>query len=103
MIDDSLVTEEMFIDVLTSIKPANESTITFIKTNPIVACYLKGIEIFFNNLNSVTIENSNCFINKNGKSINRSDLYAAKSRGGTYPIFQDIKDGIDELVEEYLK
>jgi hypothetical protein len=103
LIDDSLVTEEMFIDVLTSIKPANESTITFIKTNPVVACYLKGIEIFFNNLNSVTIENSNCFINKNGKSINRSDLYAAKSRGGTYPIFQDIKDGIDELVEEYLK
>jgi hypothetical protein len=104
LIDDTIVSEESFIDVLTSNKPSEDSKIEFIKSNPIVAYYLKKIEPFFNNFNAVTIENSGCFYNKQNKLIKASDLYTALSRASAMNQvdFNRIDIQIDKLKTSYL-
>lgn len=105
LIDDVEVSEETFYDVFTTNKPNTEQKIRFIEKNHLVAFYLKEIEPFFNNLNSVTIESSKCFINKQGKPITSSDLYTSLSRnkGKNLDDLKKIKLKIDELKRTYLK
>lgn len=97
LIDDVIVTEEEFTNVFTSATP--ESHIRFIKPNPIIAFYLKEIEVFFDNLNSVTIEKSQLFLNKQGKPLKSADLYTALSRGTDKNTVEKnrIKTKVEEL------
>lgn len=104
LIDETIVSEESSIEVLTYNKPSENSTIEFRKSNPIVAYYLKKIEPFFNNFNAVTIENSGCFYNKQNKLLKASDLYSALSRASTHNQvdFNRIDIQIDKLKNDYL-
>jgi len=105
MIDDIVVNEDVFLDVFTSAKPQIESQIRFIKPNPIVAYLLKSLEPFFYDFNAVTIEKSQCFINKQGKLFQTTDLYTALSRGKDkyHNEFNKIDLQISKLQKEYLK
>jgi len=102
LIDDVLITEEMFTNVFSSSKP--EFKIDFIKPNPIIAFYLKEIEVFFDNLKAVTIEKSELFRNKQGKLLKSSDLYTALSRGMNKNTSEKnkIKIKVEELKNMYL-
>lgn len=105
LIDDVVISQQDFIDVFTSEEPSKTALIKFIKSNLIVAYYLKGIEPFFNNLNGVTIEKSKCFLNKQNKPLTATDLYAALSRGKDKNIdyYNRIDSRISKLKESYLK
>lgn len=105
LIDDIEVLEETFYDVLTSPKPSPEHKIFFIAKNHLVAYYLKELEQFFNNLNSVSIEKSKCFYNKQRKPITSSDLYTSLSRNKDKDIdyIKKIKHNIHILQKAYLK
>lgn len=102
LIDDVMVTEEIFINVFTSPNP--KMKIGFIKSNLIVAVYLKEIEIFFWGLRAVTIEKSQCFLNKQEKPFKSTDLYAALSRGNGKNIVEinRIKSMVNDLKNRYL-
>ena len=105
LIDDIAVLEETFYDVLTSSKPNPQQKIFFIKKNHLIAYYLKEIEPFFNNLNPVTIEQSKCFFNKQGKQLTSTDLYASLSRNKDkdLDLLKKIKLKLDELKKVHLK
>ena len=102
LIDDVLVSEDNFKNTFTSPEPKNK--ILFSKANTIVAFYLKAIEPFFDNLNAGTIETSNCFVNKQGKKLNSTDLYTSLSRGkkknASYK--HKINQAIQSLKDSYL-
>ncbi|MHB1107917.1 MAG: hypothetical protein ACYCZ2_16300 [Lutibacter sp.] len=102
LIDDTIVYEDVFLDVFTSAKPQKDSKIIFIKSNPLAAHFLKEIEIFFNNFNAVTIEKSECFVNKQNKVLKSTDLYAALSRGkeGNQDYFNRINLEISALKKD---
>lgn len=104
LIDDVIVSEESFIDVLTSPRTLVNSKIEFIKSNPIVAYYLKKVEPFFNNFNAVTIEESKWFYNKQNKQLKASDLYVALSRASetNQDEFNRIDIQIEQLKKTYL-
>ena len=104
LIDDVIVSEDIFYDVFTSSKPNDESKIFFIKKNSLIAYYLKEIEPFFNNFNPVTIDKSKCFYNKQGKLINSADLYTSLSRGNEKDeiYFKKISNAIELLKSAYL-
>jgi len=80
LIDDVDTTEEMVFNIFTCGRPTEDLKLAFIKPNSIIAYFLKQIEVFFDNLNAVTIEQSKCFYNKQGKVINSADLYTSLSR-----------------------
>ena len=105
LIDDVEVTEDVFYDVFTLPKPNLELKINFTQKNHLVAFYLKEIEVFFNNLNAVTIEKSKNFYNKQGKPLTSSDLYTSLSRNKNKDLdsLKKIKRHIDELKKTYLK
>jgi hypothetical protein len=105
LIDDIVVSEVVFLDVMTSVKPHLDSKIIFTKTNPIIACLLKEVEPFFNNFNAVSIEKSQCFFNKQNKVLKSNDLYTALSRSSSsnHDYFIRIKKKIGELENIYLK
>ena len=105
LIDDVEVAEDVFYDVFTLPKPNLELKITFTQKNHLVAFYLKEIEVFFNNLNAVTIEKSKNFYNKQGKPLTSSDLYTSLSRNKNKDLdsLKKIKRRIDELKKTYLK
>lgn len=105
LIDDIEVLEEIFYDVLTSPKPSPDQKIIFSVKNHLIAYYLKEIEPFFNNLNPVTIEESKCFYNKQGKLITSSDLYTSLSRNKDKDLdyLKNIKNNIHLLQKAYLK
>jgi hypothetical protein len=105
LIDDVEVAEDVFYDVFTLPKPNLELKITFTQKNHLVAFYLKEIEVFFNNLNTVTIEKSKNFYNKQGKPLTSSDLYTSLSRNKNKDLdsLKKIKSHIDELKKTYLK
>jgi hypothetical protein len=105
LIDDVEVAEDVFYDVFTLPKPKPELKITFTQKNHLIAFYLKEIEVFFNNLNAVTIEKSKNFYNKQGKPLTSSDLYTSLSRnkGKDLEYLKKIKSNLDELKIIYLK
>jgi hypothetical protein len=105
LIDDVDVVEETFYDILTSSKPNPQQKIFFIKKNHLIAYYLKEIEPFFNNLNPVTIEQSKCFFNKQGKQLTSTDLYTSLSRNKDkdLDLLKKIKLKLDELKKTHLK
>lgn len=105
LIDDVEVAEDVFYDVFTLPKPNLELKITFTQKNNLVAFYLKEIEVFFNNLNAVTIEKSKNFYNKQGKPFTSSDLYTSLSRNKNNDLdsLKKIKSHIGELKKTYLK
>ena len=104
LIDDVETSEDLFIEVFTSAKPEPESKIQFIKTNAKVAFFLKEIEFFFDNFNSITIEKSRSFLNKQGKVLTSTDLYTALSRNKNKQNddFIKIKNKIELLKNQYL-
>jgi len=103
LIDDVIVSEEDFYKTFTAPEPKDE--ILFRKANTIVAFYLKAIEPFFDNLNAVTIETSKCFLNKQGKKLNSTDLYTSLSRGKNKNTSYKykIEQAIQLLKDIYLK
>ena len=105
LIDDIEIEERTFIDLLTLPKSKSDIKVSFIKPNPIVAYYLKQIEPFFNNFNAITVEKSQSFINKQGKPLKSTDLYAALSRGkkSNEEYFKKIDSLINPLKKEFLK
>ncbi|RYJ41578.1 DUF6617 family protein [Flavobacterium beibuense] len=105
LIDDVEIPEEMFYSVFTCLKPDEALKLTFNKSNPIVAYFLKQIEPFFDNLNAVTIEKSCSFYNKQGKLLKSTDLYAALSRGSdrNKEYFDRIDRKLNLLKLKYLK
>lgn len=105
LIDDVEVAEDVFYEVFTLPKPNPDMKITFTQKNHLVAFYLKEIEVFFNNLNAVTIEKSKNFYNKQGKPLTSSDLYASLSRNKNKDLesLNKIKSHIGELKKTYLK
>ncbi|MGC4041207.1 MAG: hypothetical protein QM710_10580 [Flavobacterium sp.] len=104
LIDDVLVPEEMFYDVLVSSKPNSESKILFIKKNSLIAYYLKELEPFFYNFNPVSIEKSKCFYNKQNKALNSADLYTSLSRSNNNDeiYFKRITEKINQLKSKHL-
>lgn len=105
LIDDVEVLEETFYEVFTASAPNPELKIVFNSKNHLIAFYLKEIELFFNNLNPVTIERSGCFYNKQGKKLKSTDLYTALSRNkekDSY-LLERITYQISELKNLYLK
>lgn len=105
LIDDIEVSEDVFYDVFTCSKPNPEQKIVFRAKNYLVAYFLKEIEPFFNNLNSVTIEKSKCFYNKQGKPLTSTDLYTSLSRnkGKELDSIKKIHFHLDSLKKAYLK
>lgn len=105
LIDDIEVSEELFYDVFTCSKPNPDQKIFFRAKNYLVAYFLKEIEPFFNNLNSVTIEKSKCFYNKQGKLLTGNDLYTSLSRnkGKEAHSIKKINFHIDSLKKTYLQ
>ncbi|MCF1420847.1 DUF6617 family protein [Mangrovimonas futianensis] len=105
LIDDVIVSETDFIGTLIVEKGDKTNGISFIKSNPIVAHYLREIEPFFKNFNATTIESSGLFFNKQGKPLKSSDLYAALSRGksSNQDKFNRISKEIETLKNTYLK
>lgn len=104
LIDDVETSEELFIEVLTSAKPEPTSKIKFIKPNLPIAFFLKEIEPFFDNLNSITIEKSKSFLNKNDTVLTSSNLYKTlsinKDKQTTY--LTKLQNEIDLLKNQYL-
>ena len=105
LIDDVETSEDLFIEVFTSVKPEPESKIQFIKPNAMIALFLKEIESFFYNFNSITIEKSKSFLNKQGKIITSADLYTALSRSKDKHNndFVKIQNEINLLKKQYLR
>lgn len=105
LIDEFEVPEDTFYDVFTSAKFNTDNKIVFLKKNHLVAYFLKEIEPFFNNLNSVTIEESKSFCNKQGKIFTSQDLYTSLSRNKDKNLdhIREIKNEILLLKKKYLK
>lgn len=103
LIDDIEVTENEFIDVLTSPQPT--CVIRFLQPNSVVAYYLQELEDFFYNFNPVSIEKSKAFFNKGEKPFTSQDLYTALSRKNkSFGIWSmKIDKMIDNLREQHLK
>jgi hypothetical protein len=105
LIDDTEISEEMFVDVFASANPEPPSKIIFDKSNLIVAFFLKEIEPFFENFNAVSIEKSKLFSNKQGKYLKSNDLYVALSRNkdNSHTYLIKIQNEINLLKKQYLK
>lgn len=104
LIDDVLVSDEMFTDVFTSPTLSEESKIYFIKGNGLVTSYLRELEQFFLNLNSKSIGDSKCFITKQGTPFTTSNYLASLSRRTKKDteVFIKIKKSLDNLKVKYL-
>ncbi len=105
LIDGDEISEEMFFDAFTSANPEPTSKVIFTKPNFIVASFLKEIEPFFENFNSVSIEKSKLFLNKQGKPLKSNDLYTALSRNKDpkNTNIVDIQNEVNLLKKQYLK
>jgi hypothetical protein len=105
LIDGDEISEEIFFDVFTSANPEPTSKVIFAKPNFIIASFLKEIEPFFENFNSVSIEKSKLFLNKQGKPLKSNDLYAALSRNKNTKNTNiiDIQNEVNMLKKLYLK
>jgi hypothetical protein len=103
LVDDRDTSEEMFLEVFMSPKPSTK--IKFNKANLPIALFLKEIEPFFEDLNATTIEKSNCFLNKQGKLITSTDIYATLSRNKEKRTshLDKIQSEINLLKKQYLK
>lgn len=104
LIDDVIVSEQMFIDVFTSPILSEESKVFFIKGNGLVASYLRELEQFFFNLNSKTIGESKCFLTKQGTPFTTTNYLASLSRRTQKDIEYSIKikESLDKLKVNYL-
>lgn len=104
LVDDIVTTEQVFIDVFVTDFHDGNNEIVFIKSNYIIAYYLKEIECFFNNFNAITIEKSKAFFNKQNKPLRSNDLYTALSRGKgkNNEYLEKINQGIRILKSKYL-
>lgn len=105
LIDDSVIDEETFINVLTSPTPISDSPIVFLSPNAVVSYYLESIEVFFNNLNPNRIEQSGMFLNKQKTPITSTILYASKSRASekAKSQYSNIDFHIDALKKQFLE
>ncbi len=103
--DSEELFEDDFLNILVFKDISNEKKFKFKKSNPYVAYYLKSIELFFDNLNPLTIEKSEMFLNKQDKLIKSSDLYTALSRGNIEGkrLKNDVDLLIKEITEKHLK
>ncbi|AWM13269.1 hypothetical protein DI487_04915 [Flavobacterium sediminis] len=105
MFDSEELSEDDFLSILVYKESENDLKLKFTKSNPFIAYYLKSIEVFFDNLNPLTIEKSQQFYNKQNKLIKSSDLYTALSRGNieNTRLKSDIDLLINKLTEKYLE
>ncbi|MBR9847492.1 MAG: hypothetical protein GYB35_15945 [Algicola sp.] len=106
LIDDIVIEESHFIEAFTSPQPSTLSNkIRFSANNMIVSYFLESLKPFFNGYNHTTIEASEVFLNKQGKVLKSTDIYASLSRGKNK--YCDEKEKIDswisELKKKYLK
>lgn len=106
LIDDIEIEESHFIEAFTSPQPSTLSNkIRFSANNMIVSYFLESLKPFFNGFNHTTIEASEIFLNKQGKVLKSTDIYASLSRGKNK--YLDEKEKIDswisELKKKYLK
>ena len=105
LIDDSVIDEHTFITVFTTPKPVPESQIIFMCGNALVAHYLESLEIFFNNLNPNSIEQSGMFLSKQKTPLTSSIIYASKSRASekAKSKYSNIEYNINLLKEQFLE
>ncbi|KJD33993.1 hypothetical protein PK35_04455 [Tamlana nanhaiensis] len=80
IIDDEIVSEETFINVLTGNPTASDEAIIFKCNNELAAHFINCIQPLFNNLSVAQIDKSKSFINKNMKVLNQADLDNANKR-----------------------
>lgn len=80
IIDEEIVSEETFINVLTLNPITSQEVIIFKCNNELAAHLINCIQPLFNNLSTSQINRSKSFINKNGKTLNQADLDNANKR-----------------------
>lgn len=106
LIDDIDIYEEDFVEAFTSSKPQELSTkIKFIEIGGIVAYYFMSIKPFFKNFTSMSIQNSEAFLNKDNKFFTATGIDKARSTSKEKHL--EIKSTIDlhinKLKKQYIK
>ncbi len=103
IIDEEVVTENDFLNILTSNDPeVLENKFIFSCNNQVATFFLNTMNVFFLNLTHSKISKSKSFINKNGKIFNESDLNTAKTRYSektTNKVFLNIQKDIEKLMK----
>lgn len=104
IIDEEVVTENAFLNILTSNDPeVLENKFIFSCNNQVATFFLNTINVFFLNLTHSKISKSKSFINKNGKIFNESDLNTAKTRYSektTNKVFLNIQKDIEKFMKK---
>jgi len=80
IIDDEILSEETFINVLTSNPIASNEAIIFKCNNQLIAHFINCIQPLFYNLTVSQISKSKSFVNKKEKVLNQADLDNANKR-----------------------
>lgn len=80
VLDDEVVTEETFLNVLTGNPSKTNEVIIFKCNNQLVVHFLNCIQCLFNNLTFSQIHKSGSFVNSRGKILKQADLDNANSR-----------------------
>ncbi|EDP96740.1 DUF6617 family protein [Kordia algicida OT-1] len=106
LIDDIEIEESHFVEAFISPKPSTLiNKIRFSANNMIASYFLESLKPFFNGFNHITIEASEIFLNKQGKVLKSTDIYASLSRGKNKYLNEKkkIDSGISELKKKHLK
>lgn len=91
IIDDEMVSENEFLNVLMSSNPSLENNkIKFKANNQVSTLFIDLISNLFEKLTHSQISKSKSFNNKNGKTLNQQDLDTAKNRY-IKKLYQDSK------------
>lgn len=102
IIDDEIVAEEDFLNILTSNSPESlENKFVFTCDNQVATFFLNQIAVLFYNLTHSEISKSKAFINKGGKILNQNDLDKAKtlySKKLNNSVFLSIQKDIKKLI-----
>ena len=80
IIDDEIITEDTFMNVLSVNPTISNEVIIFKCNNELAAHFINCIQPLFNNLTIAQINKSKSFINKNNKTLNQADLDNANKR-----------------------
>lgn len=102
LIDEELVTQTDFLNVLMSNNPeALKNKIIFKVNNQVATFFLNNIAVLFDDFSHSKISKSKSFCKKSGFEFNQGDLDTAKSRYGKKPISPEllkIKSEIDNII-----